>query len=424
MGFLDILKRKSGSRGNFFAVLDVSVPMIRMVLVEPGSSGTHIVLDMGSGAYTTEHMHESAVLHAGELTRALHQLVGEHPLLKKAKSVRIGFGEELLRSSVYHALLIRQHAGEKLDQAELQNAFEKAEQASRNDLMGQMGGSDGRDGGFALVASYVEEMRMDGYAVPNPVGMQGKELEIILCNCYADSATGEFMKVVSDLLDVKRLRAISTPYAVSRSCARVASSATPLAAIFIQISETLTSVSVTSHNTFLGVKSFSVGDGTFTRGIAMQLGVKYAEALEIRKRYSAGAVSPAVARKVSSMVSRIADIWVSGIVLALEGFLRELDLFPSRMYLYGVGSELSELTKALRESDRFSRVPFLEKRNPVVLTPADLPFFTSFIFPAAPVAQPTQADIGMLCLAYELLNENASGGALEKLVQRAVRLAA
>ena len=93
------------------------------------------------------------------------------------------------------------------------------------------------------------------------------------------------------------------------------------------------------------------------------------------------------------------------------------------MYLYGVGSELSELTKALRESDRFSRVPFLEKRNPVVLTPADLPFFTSFIFPAAPVAQPTQADIGMLCLAYELLNENASGGALEKLVQRAVRLA-
>ena len=422
MGFLDILKGKSALQSELFAVLDVSVPAVRMALVKSGFAEKRIVCDMGSAVYATEHGHESTVLHAGELTQALRQLAGEHPMLKKARRVRIGLGEELLRSSVYHALFTRQNSADKIDQAELQNAFEKAEQASRDDLFKQMGVGEGRSGGFTLVASYVEEMRVDGYAGPSPVGIQGKELDIILCNCYADSAAEEFIKTAGVLLGVKHPYAISTPYAVSRAYTHAAPASAPIAAIFIQMSEVLTSVSVVSRNTFLGIKSFSVGNGTFTRGIAMQLGVKYAEALEIRTRYGDGTVSPAVARKISGMISRIADIWVSGISLALEGFLGELDIFPSRIYLYGPGTELAELTKALRESDRFSRIPFLEKRNPMPLVPADFSFFASFVFPDSS-RRLTHADVGMLCLTHEFLRENASGGALEKLVRRASRLA-
>ncbi len=425
MGIFGTLFEGKGGGGKHYAVLEIGPKSLRGVIFSgaPGDSFPAVkefavmpyaLKNRASGAFTVD---------AGMIEKALKLLLEKLPHMLSASSVSVGLGAEFLRSVTFRAVFEREDAKEKIDTAELKNLLGKAERASRESAsehtlrQNSSGGSD-----IQLITSRLEEILIDGYAVSDPVGLAGKEIEIALFNLYAEEPHVEFLQALKRTLGTQNLFPRSLPYSVCRAHVASAAASTPYSGIFIGMSESLTSVSVVSKNIFMGMKLFSIGGSLFTNSISANLGLGLEEAGEIKEQYAAGKLSAQVARKVSGILKRATSVWATGVELALEEFSHALDLFPSSLMVYGEGAGIPDVIAVLGEAERFTQIPFLEKRAPVALLPANLPFFGKSSPPENIVGM-SSADTAAYCLAYVALFDIGPHNELARIVERATKLA-
>ena len=101
---------------------------------------------------------------------------------------------------------------------------------------------------------------------------------------------------------------------------------------------------------------FGIGGRAFTRAVERDLGVDFdqAEALKVACR-SAGCLPKAPRHRKGAR--KTADVWISGIELALAEF-DKLDHLPHRLFLCGGGSSLDMLMSRLEEASWYKSLPF------------------------------------------------------------------
>ena len=120
-----------------------------------------------------------------------------------------------------------------------------------------------------------------------------------------------------------------------------------------------TDIAVINDGGVQGTKMFGIGGRAYTRAVERNLGVTFEQAEELKVHLSSNQVPSQKRPAVEKALGNTADVWISGIELALSEFPK-LDHLPHRMFLCGGGSSLDMLMDRL-EDDWYKQLPFTRK---------------------------------------------------------------
>ena len=249
-------------------------------------------------------------------------------------------------------------AEEKITVKELREIIEQVQARAfekiRSELVWETGQSEVD---VKLVNSAVVDVRIDGYKVTNPVGFQGRDIQVGIFNAFAPIVHMGALSTIAEELKLDLLSIAAEPYAVARSVGMEDSA--EFSSIFIDIGGGTTDIAVVRSGGLEGTKMFGIGGRVFTKSIADALDLTFAEAEKIKIDYSAGKIAKdsAIYKNVRKTLENNCEVWLSGVELALEEF-SNLELLPSRIMLCGGGSLLPEIKEYLSRQNWLVNLPF------------------------------------------------------------------
>ena len=229
-----------------------------------------------------------------------------------------------------------------------------------------------------LVNSAVVDVRIDGYRVANPIGFQGRNLQVGIYNAFAPLVHLGPIHSIAEELGFELLTVAAEPYAVARSM--VSEESTDFSAIFIDIGGGTTDIAVVRAGGVEGTKMFALGGRSFTRRIASELNLSFEEAEEKKLKYSLGKLSKSGADEVKKLLENDIEVWQSGVELTLQEFSHssrlDTDLLPSKILLCGGGSLLPDISDILKEKGWAKELPFSKTPSIHFIQPKDVSAIT------------------------------------------------
>jgi cell division protein FtsA len=263
-----------------------------------------------------------------------------------------------------------------------------------------------------LVHAAVTSASIDGYAVTNPVGFQGRHVKIGIFNAFAPLVHLGALESVAAQLDLELLEIVAEPYAVARVLA--SEQVQQAGALFIDIGGGTTDVALVRAGGIEGTRMFALAGRAFTKSLADRLDLPFPRAEALKVDYARGLAMPehdAIAEIVGDDVA----VWAAGVELVLDE-LAGGDLLPGRIYLCGGGSRLPETATALRDPSFWKRLPFSRPPEVVVMQPAMVESITD-----ATKLLVDQQDVTPLGLAYQAIELQAEQDALDAALRRVLR---
>ena len=235
------------------------------------------------------------------------------------------------------------------------NIQEKSFSSAKNALVAETGH---QEMDIKLVNTAIVDVRIDDYKVSNPIGFQGKIIEVSVYNAFAPNIHLSALQTIAEQLEFDLLSVAAEPYAVARAVAE--EEAVDFSAIIMDIGGGTTDVAIVSNGGVEGTKMFGMGGRSFTKSIADQLNIPFSQAEQLKIDYSNNQVEDGDKKtKITKAITDNIEVWLMGVKLMLEDFTN-LDLFPSKILLCGGGSLLPEIKEAL-ESDKWKNIPFAQK---------------------------------------------------------------
>lgn len=220
-----------------------------------------------------------------------------------------------------------------------------------------------------LVNAAVVDVKIDGYKVTNPLGFQGREMQIGVFNAFAPIVHLGAMQTIAAELGLDLLSVVADPYALAKSVGPKES--TEFSAIFVDIGGGTTDIAVVRQGGVEGTKMFALGGRSFTKRVATIMGTSFEEAEETKLMYSAKQLSPEDHALIKKGLETDCQVWLSGVELTLEEFAN-IDLLPSRFLMCGGGSNLPDLAEILEKAEWSKNLPFARRPTVHFIKPGDV----------------------------------------------------
>jgi len=257
----------------------------------------------------------------------------------------IGVAGEFIKGSTTSFAYQRSQPEKEIDLAELQNIIQKAQWRAYDRMRSQLASETCQSEiEIRLVNALVDDIRVDGHPVTNPLGFRGGEIFLSTFSVYAPLVHLKALESIASKLNLDLLSVAADPYALTKT-----SGFNPTAgAIFIDVGGGTTDVALVRQNRMEGIKSFALAGQTFTKRLSQNLGLGLGEAEEIKVRYGYRQLSQNVRRKINDILKRDMEIWFDGIELILEEF-SQAEYFPPSVLLCGGGSLLPGVKNILKK---------------------------------------------------------------------------
>ena len=285
-----------------------------------------------------------------------------------ARIAVIGIAGELVNGTTTTVRCTRKNAEKALDIEEIEQIInlvqEKAEAKARQQIAWEMGGKNVE---IRLVNSALVNIDIDGYAVTNPVGFQGKEVVVQLYTAFAPLIHIGALERTAQELDLDLLAVAAEPFAVSRSVIGDDPNAN-ISAILMDVGGGTTDLAVVNEGGVQGTKMFGIGGRAFTKSIEREVDVDFAQAEKLKIAFSENRLQGKYVNGVKSSLQKTVDVWQSGVELALAEFTK-LDHLPNLMLLCGGGSSLNLLLEKLQQSDWYRDLPFTKRPKIQLIQP-------------------------------------------------------
>ena len=286
------------------------------------------------------------------------------------EQVVIGIAGELVKGITCDVKYVRLDQNAKISHTELEEIVEKIQKQTYERARRILAFETGhKEINVKLVNAAVVDVKIDGYHVTNPLGFQGKELEVSIFNAFAPNVHLGALQTIAESLDLDLLSIAAEPFAVARSMGSDMSN--DFSAIFIDIGGGTTDIAVVSQGGLVGTKMFALGGRAFTKRISSVLGESFLEAETDKLDYSSGKVADTKKAKITKAINEDAEVWLSGVQLTLEEF-DKVDLLPSRILLCGGGSNLPDIERVLNEAKWGRDVPFAKRPSVNFLKPKNI----------------------------------------------------
>lgn len=274
------------------------------------------------------------------------------------KQCVIGIAGELVKGTTTSIYFQREDPKERITVKELSEIIEQVQEKSfektRSTLAWETGHSEID---VKLVNSAVVDVKIDGYKVTNPVGFQGRDIQVGIFNAFAPIVHLGALQTIAEGLSLDLLSIAAEPYAVAR-CVGMEDSA-EFSSIFIDIGGGTTDIAVVRAGGVEGTKMFAIGGRVFTKSIADMLDLPFDEAEKLKLDYSADKLGDKITtkKKISEALKNDCEVWLAGVQLALEDF-SNVELLPSKILLCGGGSLLPDIKEYLEKPEWSKSLPF------------------------------------------------------------------
>jgi cell division protein FtsA len=284
--------------------------------------------------------------------------------------VVVGIAGEMVKGFSSSIAYPRERPVERVRESELRNMLQLVEKRALREAQHllELERAYGEVGEVRLVHSAITQVRIDGYPVTNPIGFQGRNLEVTVFNTFAPMSQVSAVEAVARELDLEVAGTVSQPYAVARACA--GDQAWEQGGIFIDVGGGTTDVALLRGGGVEGTRMFGLGGQAFTRRLSADLGLSYHESEARKIRHSEGLLPPDHELSVSQLLQPDADVLLQGLALCLRELARG-EVLPSNIYVCGGGSLLPELMHELRKNIWAEGLPFEHQPQARLLTPGD-----------------------------------------------------
>jgi len=370
LGFLDVFRGKVNF-DNYAISLDIGTEFVKTLIFKVEDDKAK-VLGVGRQRQRLADIQGGVVTDIYGVIRncevALEQAATQAKIMPE--QVIIGIAGELVKGITSHVKYIRPEPDAKITLRELEEIVAKIQketfERARKILAYETGH---KEINVKLVNAAVVDVKIDGYHVTNPLGFQGKEIEVAVFNCFAPNVHLGALQTIAESLDLDLLSIAAEPFAVARCMGP--DQGNDFSAVFIDIGGGTTDIAVVNQGGLAGTKMFALGGRAFTKRIAGVLGESFLEAEQDKIDYSSGKLTEEKRKKIENALSQDSEVWLAGVQLTLEEFT-DLDLLPSRILLCGGGSNLPEIEKVLNEAKWAKTVPFAKKPAIGFLRPKDV----------------------------------------------------
>lgn len=325
----------------------------------------------------------------------------------------VGIAGELVKGATTTVRYVRSNPKEKITLKELQDIIARIQRRAFDRVRQILSWETGQaEIDVRLVNAAITEVRIDSYKVTNPIGFQGKEVQVAVFNAFAPIVHLGALQTITESLDLDLLSIAAEPYAVARCLDP--EETVELSAIFIDIGGGTTDIAVVRSGGVEGTKMFALGGRGFTKRIANLLGKSFREAEAIKIRYSHNELQGEEETRVKKALSCDCQVWMSGVELALSEFSR-LDLLPSRILLCGGGSALPDIKETLDDAS-WKKLPFSRKPSVRFIKPSDL---TTVIDDTGELKNPK--DVTPMALANLAIDLVGRAGIADGILSKVVR---
>jgi len=281
----------------------------------------------------------------------------------------MGIAGEFVKGATSTMSYKREDSESKINVSELRNIVHKLQWRSFAEIRKNLSEETGYpEIDVKLIHSSIVEIRIDKYKVANPLGFQGKEVQMSIFNSFAPLNHYEALQNIADDLELELLSIVSEPFALSR-CFDFEEG--ELSNIFIDVGGSVTDIAVVINGAVIGTKMFGIGGRTFTKRLAMELNISFDEAEKLKYAYTADKLEAKSKKIISDIISDDLEVWLEGVVLALSEF-HPLNGLPTKILLSGGGTYLPEIKTTLNTRKWYKKLPFTRTPQTSFLAPKNL----------------------------------------------------
>ena len=353
--------KEAGPTEKYLVALDIGTEYVKALIARVTDEAIDII-GTGRARQKLSDMQAGAIADIGGVVEncdaALNE--AEQQAGVSVRSAVIGIAGELVKGTTTTVRVVRKTPERAMDMPEVERIIklvqQRAEAKAKQQLAWELGG---KDVSVRLVNSALVGMEIDGYPVTNPVGFQGKDVLVQLYTAFAPLIHIGALERTAEQLDLDLVAVAAEPFAVARSVIGDDQSAS-MSAILMDVGGGTTDIAVVNDGGVQGTKMFGIGGRAFTRAIERDLGVEFDDAEQLKLGLAVNSVPTQKAAAVEDALSKVLDVWVDGVELALSEFTK-LDHLPHRLYLCGGGSSLQMLVDRLHDSDWYTKLPFTRK---------------------------------------------------------------
>ncbi len=360
-GTVSSFKNRSSEQEQYVVALDIGTENVKALIGRVDGERLEIV---GAGRAHQEltDMQAGAIADiAGVVNNCEHALAeAEQQAGVSVRTAVIGIAGELVKGTTTTVRCTRKDPNKQLDLPEIEKIIglvqKRAETRAKQQLAWELGGKEVE---IRLVNSALVSIDIDGYAVTNPLGFQGKEVLVQLYTAFAPMIHIGALERTAQELDLDLLAVAAEPFAVSRSVLGNDTN-NNMSAILMDIGGGTTDIAVVNEGGVQGTKMFGIGGRAFTRAIERELGVEFAAAEEVKLALGTNKTPSNKQAAAEAVLEKTLDVWIEGVDLALSEF-NKLDTLPNRLLLCGGGSSLDQMVERLEDTDWYKNLPFTRK---------------------------------------------------------------
>jgi cell division protein FtsA len=366
-----VKSRSSTSKDQYFVGLDIGTEFVKALIGHVADDGSSIdIIGVGRAHQALSDMQAGAIADIASVVencdKALNE--AEEQAGVSVRTAIIGIAGELVKGTTTTVRVARKHATEALDVAEMEKIInlvqERAEVRAKQQLAWELGGKSVE---VRLVNSALVSIEIDGYPVTNPIGFQGKDVVVQLYTAFAPLIHIGALEKTAQELDLDLLAVAAEPFAVARAVIGNNPNQN-LSAILMDVGGGTTDIAVVNDGGVQGTKMFGIGGRAYTHAVERDLGVDFEQAEAFKVGLSDNTIASQKRPAIEAALSKTADVWVSGIELALAEFTK-LDHLPHRMFLCGGGSSLDLLVEKLEQTEWYKSLAFTRKPSVHLIRP-------------------------------------------------------
>ena len=410
-----IWQRDEGESLAVCTALDIGTEFAKALVFEIDDSGLGTVRGVGRKRQGLAHMQSGTVADIAAVVdncsialQEAEEMAGFRP-----SQVVIGIAGELVKGFTTTHSQERKKPDQPISENELQKLIDSVQREALREAERAITWETGLPHvDVRLVHAAVTGAAIDGYALTNPVGFQGRHVKIGIFNAFAPLVHLGALQSVASQLDLELLEIVAEPYAVARVLGL--EQVRQGGALFVDVGGGTTDVALVRQGGIEGTRMFALGGRAFTKSLADRLDLPFPRAEALKVDYARGL--PVESRdEVAGIIGDDVRVWAAGVELVMEE-LSGGDLLPSRIYLCGGGSRLPEVQAALAAETFWKPMPFARPPEIIVMAPN---LIETVIDATALLVD--QQDVTPLGLAYQAIELQTSEDALDVALRRVLR---
>src|SRR3989442_8003745 len=264
-----ILQRDAGESLAACTALDIGTEFAKELVLEIDETGHGVVRGVGRKRQGLSHMQSGTVADIAAVVdncavglQEAEEMAGFRP-----SQVVIGIAGELVKGFTTTHSEERRKPDAPISEGELQKLIDLVQRQALREAERSITWETGLPNvDVRLVHAAIVGASIDGYALTNPIGFQGRHVKIGIFNAFAPLVHLGALQSVASQLDLELLEFVAEPYAVARVLC--SDQARPAGALFVDVGGGTTDVALVRSGGIEGTRMFALGGRAFTKSIA------------------------------------------------------------------------------------------------------------------------------------------------------------